>query len=85
VTSPDDDSYQNATGFCATFGLGIGTMLMSGRVIFVLAALVCLAALFAPLIVDAQHWWPRKQLTLKAGQTFQAAIFLLCIFLALRP
>jgi len=59
-------------------------MLMSGRsLIFVLAILVWVAALVAPLLVDAHHWWPRKQMMLKAGQALRAAVFLLCIFLGL--
>jgi hypothetical protein len=52
--------------------------------VFALAVLVFLAALVAPLLVDAQHWWPRKRITLKTRQAFQTATFLLCISLALR-
>lgn len=29
-------------------------------VVFTLVVLVCLAALVAPILVDARHWWPRK-------------------------
>lgn len=53
-------------------------------VLNVILVLVCLAGMIAPAFVDARHWWPRKRMKLKAGQAFQAAIFLLCVFLALQ-
>ncbi len=52
-------------------------------VLTVVLVLVCLAGMVAPALVDARHWWPRKRMKLKAGQAFQAAVFLLCVFLAL--
>jgi hypothetical protein len=37
---------------------------MVGRsLVFALVFLLCVAALVAPILVDALHWWPRKRKT----------------------
>ena len=41
-------------------GASKGNVMVGRSLVIALVLLVCVAALVAPILVDARHWWPRK-------------------------